>query len=136
MGDMNKAIENNIKNLNNIFQLYPQVKLVYFFGSRAENKYGPLSDYDFAVYLDEKDKKKRFDIRLNIMGKLSSEIKTDAVDVVVLNDVKSPELNYSIIKKGKLIYEKEPYKVAIEPRILNAYFDFMYGLRKYGLTKT
>lgn len=126
----------SLEKLLSIFKLYPQVKLVYFFGSRAKGNDGPLSDYDFAVYLDEKDKKKRFDMRLSLMGKLSNEIGTDAVDVVVLNDTESPELKYNIIKEGKLIYEQEPYKVAIEPRILNEYFDFIYGLRKYGLTKT
>lgn len=133
---MNKTTENKIKNLLDIFKLYPQVKLVYFFGSRAKGKYGALSDYDFAVYLDEKDKKKRFDLRLHLMGKLSAALRADAVDVVVLNDTQSPELKYSIIKEGKLMYKKEPYKVSLEPLILNEYFDFMYGLRKYGLTKT
>ena len=54
----------NIKPLEKIFDLFPQVKLVYFFGSRATDKAVPLSDYDFAVFLDEKDFKKRFDIRL------------------------------------------------------------------------
>ena len=127
---------NGIKNILNIFKLYPQVKLVYFFGSRARGTNGSLSDYDFGVYLEEKDKKKRFDIRLSLMGKLSRQLKTDAADVVVLNDAQSPELKYSIIKEGKVIYEKEPYKTLVEPRILNEYFDFTYDLRKYGLTRT
>lgn len=133
---MDKTTENETKNLLDIFKLFSQVKLVYFFGSRAKSKDGPLSDYDFAVYLDEKDKKLRFDIKLTLMGKLSHELGTDAVDVIIVNDIESPELKYSIIKEGRLIYDKEPYKVFMEPRILNEYFDFMYGLRKYGLTKT
>lgn len=133
---MNRTRAIEIRNLVNIFKLYPQVKLVYFFGSRARSVNSSLSDYDFGVYLEEKDKKKRFDIRLGLMGRLSRELKLDAVDVVVLNDAESPELKYNIIKEGKVIYEKEPYKVSLEPRILNEYFDFMYGLRKYSLTKT
>ena len=133
---MNKTAENEMKNLLDIFQLYPQVKLVYFFGSRAKGTSSRLSDYDFAVYLDEQDKKKRFETRLSLMGKLSYELKIDAVDVVVLNDAESPELKFSIVKEGKLLFEKEPYKVLMEPRILNEYFDFIYGLRQFGLTKT
>lgn len=125
-----------MKNLFGIFQLYPQVKLVYFFGSKARGEDGPLSDYDFAIYLDEKDKKKRFYIRLSLMDKLSHKLGTDAVDVLILNDTKSPELKYDIVKEGRVLYEKEPYKIVLEPRILNEYFDFMYGIRKYGLTKT
>lgn len=132
---MNKA-DSQLKDAARVFTLYPQVKLAYFFGSRARGKEGPLSDYDFAVYLDEKDKNKRFKIRLNLMSKLSQKIETDKIDVVVLNDTESPELKYSIIKEGKLIYEEEPYKVFIEPRIFNEYFDFISGLRRYGLTKT
>ncbi len=126
---------NTLQDVLNIFQLFPQVKLVYFFGSRARGNEGPLSDYDFAVYLDEKDKNKRFETRLNLMSKLSLSIGTDKIDVVVLNDTESPELKYSIVKEGKLVYEKEPYKVFIEPKIFNDYFDFISGLRKYGLTK-
>lgn len=130
---MNKILDNQ---LIDVFKLYPKVKLVYFFGSRAKGKESALSDYDFAVYLEEKDEKKRFETKLALMAKLSRKIGTDNVDVVVLNDTESPELKYSVIKEGKLIYEKEPHKVFIEPRIFNEYFDFIYGLRKYNLTKT
>lgn len=124
-----------IEDLDDIFRLYPQIKLVYFFGSKARGTDGPLSDYDFAIYLDEKDFKKRFEIRLELLAKVSRELKTDDVDLCVLNDVQSPEFKYSIIQEGRLIYKKEPFKVLVEPRILNDYFDFMYTLRKYHLTK-
>jgi len=53
----------------------------------------------------------------------------------MLNLIEGPELKYNIIKEGKLIYEKEPYKVLIEPRILNEYFDFRMSLLRYNLTK-
>ena len=41
-----------------VFKSIPEVKLAYFFGSRATGDDGPASDYDFAVYLDEHDAKK------------------------------------------------------------------------------
>lgn len=126
----------SLKAVESIFRKYPQVKLVYFFGSKATGKAGPLSDYDFAVLLDEEDAQKRFKIRIEILIKLSEVLKTDEVDLIVLNDAKSPELKFSIIKDGKIIYEKEPYKILLEPKILNEYFDFMDGLRRYGLTKS
>lgn len=122
------------KKLASIFELLPQVKLVYLFGSKATGTEGPLSDFDFAVLLDEKDAQKRFNTRIEILNKLSEALNTDKIDVIVLNDAKSPELKFSIIKDGKIIYEKEPYKVLLEPKILNEYFDFMDGLRRYGLT--
>ncbi|MBI5152025.1 nucleotidyltransferase domain-containing protein [Candidatus Peregrinibacteria bacterium] len=125
----------DIKKLKTIFKSNPRVKLVYFFGSKAKGNAGPLSDYDFAVYLDEKDKKKMFAHKFQLQDKLSRYFKTDKVDVVILNAVESPELKYNIIKDGKLIFEREPFKVMVEPRILNEYFDFHIMLSKYGLTK-
>lgn len=125
----------NIKKLVEIFEKYPEIKLAYFFGSRAEGKAGKLSDFDFAFYLDENNTERIFDIKFELIDKISRLLQTDAVDVIILNIVENSELKYNIIKDGKLIYEKEPFKVLIEPRILNEYFDFNMSLKKYGLTK-
>lgn len=129
-------MKQNLDDVIEIFNSFQEIKLVYFFGSKANGSDGPLSDYDFAVYLAGGDVKRRFDIKLNLMKELSRALGTDAVDVVILNDTESPELKYGIIRDGRIIYEKEPYRVLAEPRILNDYFDFIYGLRKYNLTKT
>jgi len=125
----------NTKSLKKIFELYPEIKLVYFFGSKATGKSGPLSDYDFAFYVEEKNKKQIFNLKLNLMDKISRELNTDKVDVVMLNTTEAPELKYNIIKNSKLIYEKEPYKVLVEPKILNEYFDFRSILLRHNLTK-
>lgn len=124
-----------IKNLIPIFEEYHQVKLVYIFGSRARENIGPLSDYDFAVYLDEKDSIKRFDIRLELMGKISSKLKTDSVDLVIINDITEPELKFNIINDGKLIIEREPFKILIETKIMTEYIDFHDSLLRHNLTK-
>lgn len=113
---------------------YPTVKLAYLFGSRASGTAGPSSDYDIAVYADEPDKMKRFDLKLKLISVLSRLLKTDAIDLVILNDAQSPELKYNIINGGVLVYAKQPFKVLIEPRILNEYFDFRQSLLKYNLT--
>ena len=125
----------NVKKLLSLFEFYPEIKLVYLFGSRAKNKQGPLSDYDFAIYLDEKEKKRMLDIKLELMDKISRTLKTDKIDIVILNTTESPEIKYNIIKEGKLIFEKELFKVIIEPKILNEYFDFHSLLLRYNLTK-
>ena len=124
-----------IKELIAIFENNPLIKLVYFFGSKAAGKQGPMSDFDFAVYLDENDSNKILDSRLSLMDKLSRLLKTDKIDVVILNITQSPELKYNIISQGKLIYEEQPFRVIVEPKILNEYFDFHYSLSKYNLTK-
>lgn len=125
-----------LEQIKSVFEIYPEIKLVYFFGSKSKGEEGPLSDYDFAVYLDEKDKKKMFDIKFKLHDKLSRLLKTDKIDVVILNITEGPEIKYEIIKEGKLILEKEPFKVLVEPKILNEYFDFRSLLARYGLTKT
>lgn len=124
-----------IEALKNIFKSHPDIKLAYLFGSRASGAEGPLSDYDFAVYFDLKDKGRMSDIRFELLDQLSRELKTDDVDLVVLNLTESPELKYNIIKEGRLIFEEEPYKTIFEPRVLNEYFDFKALLSRHGLTR-
>ena len=120
------------KKIKELFESYPQIKLVYLFGSTAREERGPMSDYDFAFYLSDKN---GTDIKTELISKLSGILNTDKVDVVILNSVESPELKFNIIKDGKLIYEVEPYKVLIEPRILSEYFDFCDLLKRNNLTK-
>lgn len=112
------------KKLRRVFEKYPKIKLAYIFGSQARGDAGPLSDFDFAFYTSEKDAKKIFNLRLKLMTDLSLLLKSDKVDVVALNTIENSELKYNIIKEGKLILEREPYKVVIEPQIMNEYFDF------------
>lgn len=126
--------------LNKIFGKFTAIKLVYFFGSMASGQAGPLSDYDFAVYFDlkksdGKDREQMFDIKFKLMDELSRVLKTDKVDVAILNLAEEPEFRYNVIKNGKLIYDQEPFRVLIEPKILNEYFDFRYFMQKYDLTK-
>ena len=93
-----------------------------------------MSDYDFAVFLGEKDKREIARIRFQLMDELSRALGTDKVDVVMLDSAESPELKYNILQEGKLIFEREPYRVLVEPRILNEYFDFYLILKRHGLT--
>ena len=75
------------------------------------------------------------DLKLVLIDKIARLFKTDKVDVVLLNLVEKPELKYRIIKEGKIIFEKEPFKILAEPKIINEYFDFHNLLFRYNLTK-
>jgi predicted nucleotidyltransferase len=121
--------------LKDIFENEKRIKLVYFFGSQANGQTGPLSDYDFAFYAEGKDVKERFQLKMQLISELSMALGTNKVDVVILNDDIGPELKYNIIQQGELIYQQEPYRVMLEPRILNEYFDFVASLKKYALTQ-
>lgn len=117
-----------------LFQHYPKVALAYFFGSRARGDEGPTSDYDIALYIDENDSKKLAYLHMTIISEITRRLKTDDIDVVLLNTVKQPELAYAIITEGELFYEQEPFRALVEPRILNEYFDFRAFLERYELT--
>lgn len=125
---------NNLNEIKGVFEADKEVKLAYLFGSRASGETGPLSDYDFAVYLDSKDSKRNFNKKIELQNNISKILKTDNVDIVVLDNTKAPELKYSIITIGKLIKEVEPFKLIVEPQIMNEYFDFHAGLLRYNLT--
>ena len=79
--------------------------------------------------------KKSFLLKVDLQSKLTLILKTDNVDVVILNNIQKPLLGYNIIATGKLIYEIKPYKVIAEPKILNKYFDFKLSLEKNYLVK-
>lgn len=132
---MKRINDRFIKNLNSIFKSYAEIKLVYFFGSKAIRRDSSLSDYDFAIYLDTRDKKRMYEIKFELFDRISRLLKTDNIDIVILNLAESPELKYLIIKEGRLIFKTEPFKVIVEPKILNEYFDFRSFLLRHGLTR-
>jgi predicted nucleotidyltransferase len=123
------------KSVLRIFESHPDIKLVYLFGSTVKGNRGPMSDYDFAVFLDKKDKKEIARIQFQLMDELSRFLGTDKVDIVMLDSTNSPELKYNILHEGKLIFEREPFRVLFEPMTLNEYFDFHLSLKRYGLTR-
>lgn len=123
------------RKIKEIFESYPEIKLAYFFGSQVSGQTGPLSDYDFAIYMNERDAKKTFAIKVDLMDKIGHFLKTDRIDIVVLDTAENPELKFSIIKDGKIIIDREPYKLLLEPKIMNEYFDFHAMLLRHNLTK-
>lgn len=121
--------------LQSLFSAHSEVKLAYFFGSRARGEAGPTSDYDIALYIDEDNPAELSRLHLAIIPEITHCLKTDTVDVVLLNTVKQPELAYAIITTGELLYEQEPFRALVEPKILNEYFDFYAILKAHQLTR-
>ena len=127
--------DETLKEIRQACEAHEKVSALYFFGSRAHGDAGPMSDYDFAIYVESRDKKEIFDIVLTLRDTFCRILKTDAVDLSALNLIEKPELKYNIIAHGILVFEREPFRVIMEPRILNEYFDFRTTLRKYRLTR-
>lgn len=119
-----------IKQIEKVICQYPEIVLGYLFGSRAEEREGKLSDYDIAIYIKTDTPKLRIkDITLEVSSNLSRQLKTNNIDIVILNQNLPPFLKYNIITKGILVYEKKPYRTQIEPQIFNNYFDFISFMR-------
>ena len=119
------------KSYKEIFQKYP-VQSAYLFGSQAMGKATKFSDYDFAVLLSEKVKEKSYSkYQLEIISELLRIVKTNHLDLVVLNDSKIPLfLKYNVIKEGKVIYEKNKTardeRKNLEFNVLRKWLDEQY----------
>lgn len=100
------------------------ILFAYLFGSLVDGKAGPLSDVDIAVYLAEKvsfaEKK------LVLLGNLADILKTDEIDLVVLN--KAPlTLKMKILENKRIIVDKVPFlRHRYESLTLREYFDFSF----------
>ena len=128
---MNKNIKKITEIVEKTFSKEKAVLFCYLFGSTASAKTISTSDIDIAIYLDEKKCKDFFEKRLELIAKLSKELKKD-VDVVILNTA-PPLLKYVVLKEGKLIFERdESKKIDFELRSINEYFDFKPILDMYN----
>lgn len=100
------------------------ILFAYLFGSLARKKAGPLSDVDIGVYCGEglslPEKK------LEILGNLAGILKTDEIDLVVLN--RAPlALRMKILENKKVIVDKAPLiRHRYESLTMRQYFDFSY----------
>jgi len=107
------------------------IKLAYLFGSVAKGKEGKLSDVDIAIFFDESlSKKEIFNLQLKLMSELTSILKTDKIDLIVMNNAPLL-LKYNIIKHGKILKDEIETKVMVESRILSDYLDMKYYIDRH-----
>ena len=109
------------------------VKLAYLFGSVAKGKEGKLSDVDLAVFLDESlNKKEILNLQLKLISELTSILKTDKVDLTVMNNAPL-SLNYEIIKANHpLLVRDEGKRIDFEHGILSRYLDRRYYEKRWA----
>ncbi len=124
-----------IKDITSVIKQHSAVVLAYAFGSRVSGDVGPMSDYDFAIYVYGLNGDEILDLRLGLMGELSKLLVSDRIDLLVLNQIDVPALKYNIINAGVLLFDRDNYRMLVEPKILNEYFDFQTFLQHNGLTK-
>jgi predicted nucleotidyltransferase len=82
----------------------------YLFGSHAAGRAHRESDVDVAVLLAwdvHPTARERFEERVRLSGVLASALRTDRIDLVVLNDV-PPHLGRRIVTGGERVFCADP----------------------------
>jgi predicted nucleotidyltransferase len=113
----------------------PRIVIAYLFGSRATSEGDSVSnaDWDFAFLLEpdiEEVDRELFKYRLQ--AALSSQLRTDRVDVVLLNASRSIELAHAVVSDGVCFLDRHPDREAFERRIRHEYQDHCSALERNG----
>ena len=100
--------------------------MAYLFGSRAEGREQPDSDYDLAVLWPEPfDPLEGFALAARMEPELTT-LCGGKVDLVFLNQA-SPLLTFEVIRHGKVLYSRDEEKrIRRELRARAAYEDYLH----------
>lgn len=110
------------------FAAFPEIELGYWFGSRAQGKGTPLSDWDFAV---KYNKEMTWKEQLNIRSTIADSLETDAIDLVDWDQASLP-LRYAIVQEGVLLISRnECLRVELETQTRSRYWDFEPCLKEH-----
>lgn len=114
------------------------VQALYLFGSRAQGRSSPLSDYDYGVLLADKGHS-RLDALYHQLYAMLSEIsprqlKNDVLDIVFLRDA-GLELCFHVIRYGVLVHETDTRaRLAFEEKTMSLYCDYRPVLNLFDRT--
>lgn len=103
----------------------------YLFGSRARGAGQAHSDIDIAVFIDESQiKPGPFGYRSDLTATLMSALRTNSVDVVILNHA-PPLLYHRVLRDGLRLLSRDLRATTVrEGRALSRYCDFVPHLAK------
>lgn len=119
------------ENLREIFRDYPYIVSVYLFGSQASGVFGPMSDVDIAILLNDNAPKGRELIHEQdyLSYRISKVLGVKEVDMVVLNN-QGAVFQHNVIRTGKLIYDAAPLlRIKFIMRVISNFCDFEPTLR-------
>ena len=111
--------------LSEYFAACPEVRLAYLFGSRATGRSNVLSDTDVAVLIKPEAFRgvAPYGYKAHVCAELMHRLKTNRVDVVVLNDA-GYFLRHRVLSGGKLLFAAEDTeRVAFEADTMSKYPD-------------
>ena len=106
---------------------FPEISLVYLFGSQVSGNTGPMSDIDLGIFTE--GVQDEFTYLAHFTHKLNKALETNLLDVIPLR--RAPiELAYAVIAKGICIYQKDlARRVEFEANVLSRYGDYLPVLR-------
>jgi predicted nucleotidyltransferase len=109
--------------LSQVLSESQNVLFAYLFGSHITGMITESSDMDVAVYLDKKHAD--IDDYLSLHSALSRALKTDKIDLVILNNTNNLILLDSIVRHGILVIDKDKdRREEFELRVLHSAIDF------------
>jgi len=116
---MNKK---TLENLKKALLPNKNIAFAYLFGSRANNKQTPMSDTDVAVYL--RNNVHLEDEKLNLLDSLTAHLKTENIDLVILNTAPL-SLAARILKTRVVVIDRLPLiRHQYESLVMRKSFDF------------
>jgi len=108
--------------LRTTLEARPEVLFAYLFGSCATGDITPLSDVDIAIYTAPETG--GYDKKLELWHGLSTALKTEKLDLVLLNSA-PVSLVFRVLQKRTLLLDRDPLKRhAFESLMMRKYFDF------------
>ncbi|MCP2520369.1 nucleotidyltransferase domain-containing protein [Candidatus Aminicenantes bacterium AC-335-B20] len=113
-----------LSELKNKLEKEKDIVFAYIFGSYGKGKISPLSDIDIGIYIEPQNK--IWDRKLELLTLISEVLKTDEIDLVILNEA-TPFLIYSVLNTGKLLFSKDEIKrISFLVKKLKEFLDFGY----------
>ena len=98
------------------------IVFAYLFGSIITEFITPMSDIDIAVYLNTNVNIS--EERLGLIGDLMTTLKTDDIDLVILNSAPLT-LRARIVLNKEMLIDKSPFlRHSFESLVMRQYYDF------------
>ncbi len=97
----------------------------YLFGSVATGEAAPLSDVDIAVCLEGGKSAALFEDRLSLYADICRALKSNDVDLLVLNSATNLIILEDVVRHGVILYDRNPdLREEFELKVLHRAIDF------------